>query len=119
MGSVNLMGNNDTLKIIRGKDKIKPALSSFPVSSRLIARRVYNAVLKFDKNDKPTKTGTSERSFCTECSSMLWNYHPEYPDVLSFHIYSDQLLIMCSGSIPLHRPLTSRIPCQAYRKESR
>ncbi|OWZ41110.1 hypothetical protein C343_05067 [Cryptococcus neoformans C23] len=64
MGSVNMMGNTKTLNIIRGKDKIK----------------VYVAALEFDENDKPTKMGTSKRSFCTECSSMLWNYHDEFPD---------------------------------------
>ncbi|CAD6573945.1 MAG: hypothetical protein TREMPRED_000969 [Tremellales sp. Tagirdzhanova-0007] len=58
------MGNNKTLEILRGKDKIK----------------VYIAPLSFDKNDKPNKMGTSKRSFCTECSSMLWNYHDEYPE---------------------------------------
>lgn len=50
--------------------------------------RVYVAALEFDENDKPTKMGTSKRSFCTECSSMLWNYHDEFPDVRpsSLHI---------------------------------
>ncbi|WWD19529.1 hypothetical protein CI109_103990 [Kwoniella shandongensis] len=64
MGSVNIMGNTKTLNIIRGKDKIK----------------VYIAALAYDKDDKPTEEGTSKRSFCTECSSMLWNYHDEWPD---------------------------------------
>jgi hypothetical protein len=43
--------------------------------------RVYVAALSYDDADKPTKMGTSKRSFCTNCSSMLWNYHDEYPDV--------------------------------------
>jgi hypothetical protein len=43
--------------------------------------RVYIAPLTFDKDDKPAEMGTSKRSFCTECSSMLWNYHDEYPQV--------------------------------------
>ncbi|WVO12514.1 hypothetical protein L204_100114 [Cryptococcus depauperatus] len=64
MGSVNIMGTFKTLNIISGKDKIK----------------VYIAPLEFDENDKPTKMGTSKRSFCTECSSMLWNYHDEWPN---------------------------------------
>jgi hypothetical protein len=42
--------------------------------------RVYIAALEFDKDDKPSKEGTSKRSFCSNCSSMLWNYHDEYPD---------------------------------------
>lgn len=37
--------------------------------------------MEFDKHDKVKKAGNSKRSFCTECSSMLWNYHDEYPDV--------------------------------------
>ncbi|GFZ48594.1 hypothetical protein JCM24511_06342, partial [Saitozyma sp. JCM 24511] len=64
MGSCNIMGNSKTLNIIRGKDKIK----------------VYIAAVEFDKHDKVKKAGNSKRSFCTECSSMLWNYHDEYPD---------------------------------------
>ncbi|EAL19231.1 hypothetical protein CNBH3300 [Cryptococcus deneoformans B-3501A] len=93
MGSVNMMGNTKTLNIIRGKDKIKCApshvmtvVSDQKEINHLI--RVYVAALDFDENDKPTKMGTSKRSFCTECSSMLWNYHDEWPDVRpsSFHI---------------------------------
>lgn len=49
----------------------------------LTPRRVYIAPLKFDKDDKPSEMGTSKRSFCTECSTMLWNYHDEYPQVSS------------------------------------
>ncbi|KAL7418366.1 hypothetical protein Q5752_006824 [Cryptotrichosporon argae] len=64
MGSINIMGNTSTLDIIRGKDKIK----------------VYIAPVEFDHDDKPKKMGNSKRSFCTECSSMLWNYHDEWPD---------------------------------------
>ncbi|WVQ84929.1 hypothetical protein IAT38_007092 [Cryptococcus sp. DSM 104549] len=64
MGSVNIMGNTKTLNILRGKDKIK----------------VYIAPLTFDEDDNPKDIGTSKRSFCTECSSMLWNYHDEWPD---------------------------------------
>ncbi|ODN81616.1 hypothetical protein L202_02023 [Cryptococcus amylolentus CBS 6039] len=64
MGSVNIMGNTNTLNIMRGKDKIK----------------VYIAPVKLDENDKPVEMGNSKRSFCTECSSMLWNYHDEWPD---------------------------------------
>ncbi len=43
--------------------------------------RIYIAPLTYDHDDKPLKMGTSKRTFCTECSSMLWNYHDEYPDV--------------------------------------
>ncbi|ORY26707.1 DUF636 domain protein [Naematelia encephala] len=64
MGSVNIMGNSSTMNIIRGKDKIK----------------VYIAAVSFNDDDTPKKIGNSKRSFCTECSSMLWNYHDEWPD---------------------------------------
>lgn len=47
----------------------------------ICAIRVYVAPVAFDKNDKPSEEGTSKRSFCSECSSMLWNYHDEWPDV--------------------------------------
>jgi hypothetical protein len=43
--------------------------------------RVYVAAVEFDKDDKVQKAGNCKRSFCSECSSMLWNYHDEYPDV--------------------------------------
>jgi hypothetical protein len=97
MGSVNIMGNTKTLDIIRGKDKIKYV--SFHCCSPLVLTgslsrstmilynvvgadtRVYIAAVEFDQDDKPAKMGTSKRSFCTECSAMLWNYHDEYPDV--------------------------------------
>ena len=77
MGSINIMGNNDTLNITRGKDKIKCVTHHDPGSRN----RVYIAPLTFDKDDKPAEMGTSKRSFCTECSAMLWNYHDEYPQV--------------------------------------
>ncbi|KAK4683817.1 hypothetical protein P7C73_g6402, partial [Tremellales sp. Uapishka_1] len=64
MGSINIMGNTDTLNILRGKDKLK----------------VYVAPMSFDENDQVKEEGKCKRSFCTECSSMLWNYHDEYPD---------------------------------------
>lgn len=95
MGSCNIMGNTKTLNIIRGKDKIKwvthgSLTFSIPASYSCYRRegptrayfcRVYVAAVEFDKNDKVKKAGNCKRSFCTECSSMLWNYHDEYPDV--------------------------------------
>ncbi|RSH81163.1 uncharacterized protein EHS24_008600 [Apiotrichum porosum] len=63
-GSVNIMGNNPTLKVIRGKDKMKE----------------YTPAMAFDKNDHPTRKTTSIRTFCGDCSAMLWNWHPEWPD---------------------------------------
>ncbi|WWC64462.1 uncharacterized protein I303_107072 [Kwoniella dejecticola CBS 10117] len=64
MGSVNIMGNTKTLKIIRGEDKIKK----------------YTAVKTFDENDIPKERWNSERAFCPECSSMLWCYDDQWPD---------------------------------------
>ncbi|RSH81999.1 uncharacterized protein EHS24_008201 [Apiotrichum porosum] len=63
-GTVNIMGNNPTLKIIRGKDKMKE----------------YSAPLAFDAQDRVTKRCNSVRTFCTDCSSMLWNWDSEWPD---------------------------------------
>lgn len=104
MGSVNMMGNTKTLNIIRGKDKIKYVTKpcyDCRFGSRRVDNltRVYVAAVEFDENDKPTKMGNSKRSFCTECSSMLWNYHDEWPDVrLSlFHI-----IIQCSMNWPTY-----------------
>jgi hypothetical protein len=42
---------------------------------------MYIAATKFDADDNVAEMGTSKRSFCTECSSMLWNYHDEWPEV--------------------------------------
>ncbi|WWD03581.1 hypothetical protein V865_001635 [Kwoniella europaea PYCC6329] len=64
MGSVNIMGNTKTLKLIRGEDKIKK----------------YNAVKSYDKDDKPKERYGSERAFCSECSSMLWCFDEQWAD---------------------------------------
>ncbi|KIR29288.1 hypothetical protein I307_05953 [Cryptococcus deuterogattii 99/473] len=91
MGSVNMMGNTKTLNIIRGKDKIK----------------VYVAAVEFDENDKPTKMGNSKRSFCTECSSMLWNYHDEWPDPNPLPSIPESASLICimRDSCPKHVPV--------------
>lgn len=36
--------------------------------------------MSFDANDTPTQMCNSQRSFCGECSSMLWNYDDEWPN---------------------------------------
>lgn len=66
---------------------------------------MYIAPLSFDKDDKPDKMGTSKRSFCTECSSMLWNYHDEFPDVRPSNLF---LILPTSFSrrLPIH-PFTA------------
>ncbi|KAF7290201.1 GFA domain-containing protein [Mycena indigotica] len=63
-GSVNLGGHNATLQIEQGKEDI----------------RVYRAVM--DRDTPEERTATSERSFCGRCSSMLWLWSPEWPDLI-------------------------------------
>jgi hypothetical protein len=43
--------------------------------------REYIAVLEFDENDQPKKRANSKRSFCGECSSMLWLHDEEWANV--------------------------------------
>lgn len=43
--------------------------------------REYSAPLAFDAQDRVTKRCNSVRTFCTDCSSMLWNWDSEWPDV--------------------------------------
>ncbi|WVQ86175.1 hypothetical protein IAT38_008343 [Cryptococcus sp. DSM 104549] len=63
MGTVDIMANAKTLNIIRGKDKIK----------------VYHAAVSFNEDDSPKEMGDINRSFCTECSTMLWNARDQFP----------------------------------------
>ncbi|WOO82026.1 Putative glutathione-dependent formaldehyde-activating enzyme [Vanrija pseudolonga] len=63
MGVSNIMGNNATLNIIRGKELLKD----------------YYAPVEFDENDEPKVQGNSKRSFCSNCSTMMWNWHEEWP----------------------------------------
>jgi hypothetical protein len=51
---INIMGNKRTMKIKQGKEYLK----------------VFE------------KTKGSERNFCSECGSHLWNYHPRWPDFI-------------------------------------
>lgn len=60
MGSVNIMGETDTLKVLKGEDVIKR----------------YQAI-KYDKG-KPSGKCNSFRSFCGECSTMLWLHDDEW-----------------------------------------
>ena len=80
MGSVNIMGNTDTLKIIRGKDKIK-WVTHRGATEVMAHSREYRAPMEFDANDKPLKLAGGVRSFCEDCSSMLWNYDEEWAKV--------------------------------------
>ncbi|KAE9397797.1 hypothetical protein BT96DRAFT_995499 [Gymnopus androsaceus JB14] len=62
-GSVNLGAHSKTLQILQGKEHIS----------------VYNAVFH---RDTPETTAVSERSFCSKCSSMLWNYSKKWPELI-------------------------------------
>ncbi|KAJ3805046.1 Mss4-like protein [Lentinula aff. lateritia] len=63
-GSINLGGHSKTLKILQGKENIS----------------VYKAVLNRDTPDE--KFVSSERSFCSKCSSMLWLYDKQWPELI-------------------------------------
>ena len=82
--------------------------------------RVYRAVMSWDKADKPTKFGKSERSFCGECSAMLWNHEEEWAHVRLQILLSIQPAGVDpphSGSTPLHRQSTRPIPFRPFPKE--
>ncbi|KAF9078555.1 Mss4-like protein [Rhodocollybia butyracea] len=63
-GSINLGGHSETLKILQGKQHIK----------------VYKAVLNRDSPDETV--ASSERNFCSKCSSMLWLYDENWPELI-------------------------------------
>ncbi|KAE9397796.1 hypothetical protein BT96DRAFT_921242 [Gymnopus androsaceus JB14] len=63
-GSINLGGHSETLKILQGKEHIS----------------VYNAVMHRDTPDE--KRTSSERNFCSKCSSMLWLYDKHWPELI-------------------------------------
>ncbi|KAJ6614783.1 Mss4-like protein [Mycena sp. CBHHK59/15] len=63
-GSVNLGGHFDTLKIEQGKEHIS----------------VYKAVMNRDTSEECI--ASSERNFCSKCSSMLWLYDKSWPELV-------------------------------------
>ncbi|KAJ3781323.1 Mss4-like protein [Lentinula aff. detonsa] len=63
-GSINLGGHSNTLNILQGKEYIS----------------VYNAVLNRDTPNE--KIASSERNFCSKCSSMLWLYDEHWPELI-------------------------------------
>ncbi|TFY54522.1 hypothetical protein EVG20_g9671 [Dentipellis fragilis] len=63
-GSVNLGAHSKTLKIAQGKEHIK----------------VYKAVM--DRDTPKEHAASSERNFCSLCSSMLWLYDEHWPELL-------------------------------------
>ncbi|KAG6907232.1 hypothetical protein DXG01_009807 [Tephrocybe rancida] len=62
-GSINLGGDSDTLKV-EGKENIS----------------VYKAVLNRDTPEQ--SIASSERNFCSKCSSMLWLYDESWPELI-------------------------------------
>ncbi|KAL3711923.1 hypothetical protein TMatcc_000617, partial [Talaromyces marneffei ATCC 18224] len=63
-GSVNLGGIADTLKIKKGEELIKK----------------YNAIKNRGKRNE--ETCSSERSFCSNCSTMLWLWDHHWPELI-------------------------------------
>ncbi|KAM6490037.1 Mss4-like protein [Amanita muscaria] len=63
-GSINLGARSNTLKITQGREHIS----------------IYRAVLERDTPQQ--RFATSERSFCSQCSSMLWLYDATWPELL-------------------------------------
>ncbi|KAG2749241.1 hypothetical protein P692DRAFT_20472202 [Suillus brevipes Sb2] len=63
-GSINLGAHSETLIITQGKEHIG----------------VYKAVM--DRDTPKEHIATSERNFCTKCSSMLWLYDETWPELL-------------------------------------
>ncbi|KFX93181.1 hypothetical protein O988_05925 [Pseudogymnoascus sp. VKM F-3808] len=63
-GAVNLGAVTSSLDIKKGKELIKK----------------YSAVK--DRGTKKEQKCTSERSFCSNCSTMLWNYDDEWPELI-------------------------------------
>ncbi|KII86722.1 hypothetical protein PLICRDRAFT_43372 [Plicaturopsis crispa FD-325 SS-3] len=63
-GSINLGGHSNTLKVHKGKEFIS----------------VYKAVL--DRGTPEERIGTSNRSFCSKCSTMLWQFDDKWPELI-------------------------------------
>ncbi|CAK5276860.1 unnamed protein product [Mycena citricolor] len=63
-GSINLGGHSNSLEIERGKEFIS----------------VYKAVL--DRDTPQERTASSERNFCSKCSTMLWLYDETWPELI-------------------------------------
>ncbi|KAF8157871.1 Mss4-like protein [Crassisporium funariophilum] len=62
-GSINLGAHTNTLKI-EGKENIS----------------IYKAIMNRDTPEQ--KVASSERNFCSKCSSMLWLYDETWPELI-------------------------------------
>ncbi|TRM66989.1 Mss4-like protein [Schizophyllum amplum] len=63
-GSINLGGHADSLKILQGKEAIS----------------VYKAVM--DRDTPKEHIASSERNFCSKCSTMLWLWDKTWPELI-------------------------------------
>ncbi|KAF3384262.1 putative glutathione-dependent formaldehyde-activating enzyme [Penicillium rolfsii] len=91
-GSVNLGGIADSLKVLKGQDLIKyvhpvgftrfPANIPSPFIQRSLtpACRKYNAIK--DRGTPNEKLCSSERNFCSNCSTMLWLWDHHWPELI-------------------------------------
>ncbi|GFF39295.1 hypothetical protein IFM46972_05834 [Aspergillus udagawae] len=82
-GSVNLGGIADSLKIITGKDLIKYAwhrLLGLLVERRSDKGRKYTAIK--DRGTPNEAKCSSERNFCSNCSTMLWLWDHHWPELI-------------------------------------
>ncbi|TAQ87934.1 hypothetical protein B7494_g3747 [Chlorociboria aeruginascens] len=83
-GSVNLGGIAKSLKILKGEDLIKyeaffaPSLPGF----ELIIEFTRKYVAIKDRGKPNAEQCTSERNFCSTCSSMLWLWDKSWPELI-------------------------------------
>ncbi|KAF7312789.1 GFA domain-containing protein [Mycena kentingensis (nom. inval.)] len=92
-GSINLGGHYKTLEITQGKEDIS----------------VYKAVMN---RDTPQESiASSERSFCSKCSSMLWLWDKQWPELIHpFAAAIDEpaltppkrMVVACSTGLPAY-----------------
>ncbi|KAJ7616670.1 Mss4-like protein [Roridomyces roridus] len=62
-GSINLGGHSETLKIEEGKEHIRPSST-------------------VDRDTPKQRIASSERNFCSKCSTMLWLYDESWPELI-------------------------------------
>ena len=80
-GSVNLGGIAETLKISKGENLIKFVVTGaerFSAAYQII--RKYQAIK--DRGTSQQSPCSSQRSFCSNCSSMLWLWDESWPELI-------------------------------------
>ncbi|KAJ5740805.1 Glutathione-dependent formaldehyde-activating enzyme/centromere protein V [Penicillium malachiteum] len=90
MGAVNLGGIADSLQVLKGKDLIKK----------------YRAIK--DRGTPDEELCSSERNFCSNCSTMLWLWDHHWPELI--HPFAsaidtelpvpDEMICVMAGSKP-------------------